>query len=264
MFARACSNGCPPPPPPLIEVEGAVCGYASGEEGFTLHVPHLCIRPGEVNVIIGQSGCGKTTLLDLLGLLSPLPRCRGFRMSPPGGRSIDLMRASRFRLAALRRTFLGYVPQSGGLLPCFSARDNIMLTARLARRRSSGELQRLSQALGIHHLLRRLPSELSMGQRQRVAIARALVHAPAVVLADEPTGALDPMTADEVQELFLRTAREMGTAVVIVTHDVERFSCHADHLFGFALQRLGHESVSTVEELQRPVPAGEGGAYAGA
>lgn len=198
-----------------------------GPDGFCLSISALDIRRGQLLALVGPSGCGKSTALDLLsGILCPDikgPDAR-FYFSPAPESVQDMLglwRAGhRERLAALRRQHMGYVLQTGGLLPFLTARENMLLPCRCvgneAARRSS--VERLATELGVDGVADQYPATLSVGERQRVAIVRALAHAPAVVLADEPTAALDPAHSRRVMGLFARLAQEQGCTVIMVSH----------------------------------------------
>ncbi len=198
-------------------------------DGFRLEVPHLAVRRGECVAVTGPSGSGKSTLLDLLGLVLAPDRSEVFVLSPEPGAAIDVARLwrshDRNALAAARARHIGYVLQTGGLLPFMPAIDNIRLSRDLLGLGSDdGLVERLIEALGIRRLLRKKPQALSIGERQRVAIARALAHRPALLLADEPTAALDPGQAVGVMKLLLALVREFRITAVIVSHDWDLIS----------------------------------------
>lgn len=196
-----------------------------GSEAFRLELEALDVRRGDRLALVGPSGCGKSTALDLLaGVLRPDAGER-FLFAPqaeaPALDMLELWRRGREdRLAAARLRHLGYVLQVGGLLPFLSAGENILLPCRalgnLAAQRES--VRELTERLHIERLLRQMPSTLSVGERQRVAIARALAHGPSILLADEPTAALDPQHARLVLGLLAELAGERGTTVIMVTH----------------------------------------------
>lgn len=196
-----------------------------GSEAFRLELEALDVRRGDRLALVGPSGCGKSTALDLLaGVLRPDAGER-FLFAPqaeaPALDMLELWRRGREdRLAATRLRHLGYVLQVGGLLPFLSAGENILLPCRalgnLAAQRES--VRELTERLHIERLLRQMPSTLSVGERQRVAIARALAHGPSILLADEPTAALDPQHARLVLGLLAELAGERGTTVIMVTH----------------------------------------------
>jgi putative ABC transport system ATP-binding protein len=179
---------------------------------------------GEFVALMGPSGSGKSTLLHCLaGILQP-----DWGEVHFAGRRIDDL-PDRDR-AHLRRTEFGFVFQFGQLVPELPAVENIALPLLLAGRRRRDALAVATPwlaRLGLDGLGGRLPGELSGGQAQRVAVARALVAQPAVVFADEPTGSLDSVAADEVMELLLSTTREQGTTVLVVTHEA-RVAAYAE------------------------------------
>ncbi|WP_169925426.1 ABC transporter ATP-binding protein [Sanguibacter antarcticus] len=177
----------------------------------------LEVRAGESVAIVGRSGSGKTTLLAQLGLLSPVS---GGRLEILG---IDVSSISDRRRARMRNRSIGYVFQSYSLVRHLSALKNVELALLYGARTGRRERRRRSRAalaaVGLTDRARSRPKHLSGGEQQRVAIARALVREPALILADEPTGALDVDTAASVLDVLLKATRERGCALVVVTHD---------------------------------------------
>ncbi len=226
-----------------IKSANKVYGTGQGEHSFTLTVPELCIEQGTVNLIQGASGCGKSTLTDILGLISPMSQGM-FQLRLRGERPIHVDSASERVLSSIRRRYIGYVLQAGGLLGFLTIHDNIALSMKLARGWvDESRIRRLAaeDMLNISTCLNKKPSQISLGQRQRAAIARALVHQPEIVIADEPTGAVDPERAIQIKKLLLACAREQGATTLVVTHDPNLFDeSEVDHRFGFRMSPEGN------------------------
>lgn len=173
----------------------------------------LTVRPGESVAITGASGSGKSTLLHLA---AGMDRPDAGRVELMGQRIDVLPEPERTRF---RARHVGLVFQDYNLIESLSARENIELVAWLTGRRDANRrIEALAAELGIGDLLERRPDQLSGGQQQRVAIARALIHEPALVLADEPTGSLDPEHADQVMQVLAEAVARRGCALVLVTH----------------------------------------------
>jgi len=216
---------------------------------FMLHIPKLEVKKGDVVAFVGESGCGKTTLLDLLGLISAPSSADRFFLNFEEGHSESALGAAEDRLANLRRRHLGYVLQSGGLLPFLSVGENILLSRRANGMGDTSDVRKLAAQLGIGAHWKKKPAFLSGGQRQRVAIARALAHGPSILLADEPTGAVDQVTAREIRNLLKTAARERGATVMVVTHDESLVAGLTDRVFTFRVEKPSlDEVVSTLYE----------------
>jgi putative ABC transport system ATP-binding protein len=200
-----------------------------GGVGYRLLVERMNISKGEHLALIGDSGSGKSTLLDMIAMVLKPDSADDFSFKPLGHpKWHNLWKIWQHGdygiFERLRRSELGYIMQTGGLLPFLTVADNITLPADLKPKYPKTErnerLKSLASSLGIAHLLKKLPSQISVGERQRCAIARALIHSPSLVLADEPTASLDPPTADRVFELLLDLCRD--SALVVSTHEHHR------------------------------------------
>ena len=265
-----------------------------GADGFCLHIDGLDVVRGSLQALVGPSGCGKSTALDLLaGILRPdaegsenaarvertvqtenstlaeraepgeasSGRERRFLFSPTPNAANDMLEKWRKKdlnsLARLRQRHLGYVQQTGGLLPFLTARDNIMLRCSslgcVAER--SQQIQGIVDGLGIGRLLEQYPATLSVGERQRVAIAAALAHAPEMVLADEPTAALDPMHARNALRIFANLAQMMNITVLMVTHSLEMAVEAGFSPIRVALDQGGPGAISRIDHRVEDSPA---------
>jgi putative ABC transport system ATP-binding protein len=246
-------------PAPVFQLENVTKYLKKAGTSFLLRIPELVLHRGEFIAFVGESGCGKTTLLDLLGLILP-PTSAGrfdlrFHDDPPE----PIADATERRLAELRRRHLGYVLQAGGLLPFLTVGENILLARRMNSFGDPAEAKLLAEQLGIAGQWRKKPAFLSGGQRQRVAIARALAHGPTVVLADEPTGAVDRVTAREIRDVLHAAARARGATVLVVTHDEALVAGITDRAFGFQVKKTDRDSVeSTLVEIGRDQSRVEG------
>jgi putative ABC transport system ATP-binding protein len=214
-----------PPPPAFIETQQLCMSYPLAQARVdVLRDVSIRIEAGTRVAIAGPSGSGKTSLLLLL---SGLERPSSGRILVDG---VDLGTLNADGLADLRRERVGIVFQSFHLLPSLSALDNAALPLQMAGRRDARTLATaMLERVGLGARLDHHPSQLSGGEQQRVAIARALVHRPRLLLADEPTGNLDDHTAESVRELLFELNREIGTTLVLVTHDLD-FAARCDRV----------------------------------
>jgi putative ABC transport system ATP-binding protein len=176
------------------------------------HAVTLALQRGEFVALLGESGVGKSTLLNCIAGLEHADAGRVLL----GGQ--DLATLDDDALARLRRAQLGFVFQAFHVLPHLTVAENVSLPLRLLKRHDDARVDAVLAAVGLAGLQARLPAQLSGGQLQRVAIARAVVHAPALILADEPTGNLDPDTAERVLGVLRTQVREAGSACLLVTH----------------------------------------------
>ncbi len=208
---------------PILEVVNLKKTYTTrfgGNQVQALQDVSFSVEAGEYVAIMGESGSGKTTLLNILAALD----------KPTGGKVFldgrDLSKIKESEIAKFRRDNLGFVFQDFNLLDTFSVQDNIFLPLVLAGRQykeMKSLLDPIAQKLMISELLSKYPYEISGGQKQRVAVARAIITDPRLILADEPTGALDSKSTDELLQLFSAINRE-GQTILMVTHSVKAAS----------------------------------------
>jgi len=230
---------------PLLVVTGLRKRFPSGDAGWldVLTGVDLVLSRGEVVAVVGASGSGKSTLLHLLGALDR-PSGGELALDGTGYGTLDAP-----ALAALRNRRLGFVFQFHHLLREFSALENVMMPLRIAgwgEPRARSRAEQMLAEVGLAGRMSHRPAALSGGEQQRCAVARALIHDPDIVLADEPTGNLDHANGQMVADLLFRLARELETAVVIVTHN-RQLALRADRVLLLEDGRLA--PVQQVEAL---------------
>jgi putative ABC transport system ATP-binding protein len=212
---------------PAIEVRGLTKKYDEGAaETMALRGVDLDVQPGELLMLMGPSGSGKTTLLSIMGCI----------LSATSGSvrvaGTEVVKLREKQLAALRLEQIGFVFQGFNLFPTLTAGENVELMLDLkgvSAARAKKRAHELLEQVGLSGKYMSFPADLSGGQKQRVAIARALAGDPAIILADEPTAALDSQTGRNVMQMMSQLAHERGRAVVIVTHD-SRVTDFADRI----------------------------------
>ena len=213
---------------PVIRTRDLGKVYSAGTQAevVALRGVNLDIGRGDFVAIMGPSGSGKSTLMNLIGCLDT-PTTGSYACD-----GVDVSTLDAEALAELRRDKIGFVFQGFNLLPRMHALDNVAMPlgyARVPHAERQARAHAALESVGLGERVHHLPSELSGGQQQRVAIARALVNAPPILLADEPTGALDSRTGEEILALFKRL-RDDGHTVVLITHDAD-VAAHADRTF---------------------------------
>ena len=239
---------------PILEVKDLKKTYTTrfgGQQVHALTSVNFAVEPGEYVAIMGESGSGKTTLLNILAALD----------KPTSGSALldgkDIVSIRERDISAFRRDHLGFVFQDFNLLDTFSIQDNILLPLVLAGK-SFPEMQRrltpLAQRLGLSELLKKYPYEVSGGQKQRTAVARALITEPRLVLADEPTGALDSKASDNLLRLFGQI-NAGGQTILMVTHSAKAAS-HAKRVLFIRDGEVFHQiykGVSATEEMYQKI-----------
>jgi len=226
---------------PVVEIHGVSQTFGSGDTAVQALKPtSLAVEAGELVALLGPSGSGKTTLLLAISMIQPPTTGRiviaGLRLHDEGPTGVDVR--------AFRRRHIGFIFQQHNLIPFLTARENVALMLQLngaGRRAAHRRAQELLDELEVGHRAGALPARLSGGEQQRVAIGRALANQPALVLADEPTAALDTARGMKTMALLRRIARERQSAVITVTHDqrmIEGFDT-VYHLDDGRLTRVG-------------------------
>lgn len=226
----------------LIEIKNVTKRYHKGDETITpLDEVSLNIEKGEFISLMGSSGTGKSTLLNLVASID----------RPDSGNiiidGVDITRLSRTKLASWRAANMGYIFQTHNLVPVLTAYENVELPLLLLPMSRSERRKRVGIAMNAVDLLDRsdhYPRQLSGGQEQRVGIARAIVTHPKVVVADEPTGDLDPNTSDQILDLLRRLKEQLGVTLLMVTHDAEAAEV-ADKQFRLNYGKLIEESTKS-------------------
>ncbi len=239
---------------PILQVSDLKKIYTTrfgGQQVQALTSVNFAVEPGEYVAIMGESGSGKTTLLNILAALD----------KPTSGQVLldgkNIVTIKEKDIAAFRRDHLGFVFQDFNLLDTFSIQDNILLPLVLAGKtymEMEKRLLPLARRLGISDLLKKYPYEISGGQKQRVAVARALITGPRIVLADEPTGALDSKATDSLLNLFDQVNAE-GQTILMVTHSTKAAS-HAKRVMFIRDGEVFHQiykGVSSTEEMYQKI-----------
>ena len=202
-----------------IEAVGLTKIYGSGNtEVVAMRDATMHVRQGEVVALLGPSGSGKSTFLTAVGLINP-PTSGQITI---GGKLVQDGEVSQTNLRSFRRQHIGFIFQKSNLIPFLTAAENIQIAMELngeSRHASRSRAMDLMDYLGVADRANSLPSMLSGGQQQRIAVARAISNRPSVLLADEPTAALDGHRGRQVMELFAKVAHEQRAGVIVVTHD---------------------------------------------
>jgi putative ABC transport system ATP-binding protein len=244
--------------PAILELLDVVKYREQGGIAFELHIPKIRMLKGQFVAVVGNSGCGKSTLLDMLALVSRPTRCQQFKYFFSNATDSEeapeigelWQKNDEQKLADLRREKLGYVLQTGGLLPFLTVLQNIQLPLKLNGYQDDTYIRTLAERLDIDTLLNKKPQFLSGGQRQRVAVLRALSHHPQIILADEPTAAVDEERAKAIVQDFSALAKDTGTTIIMVTHHKELVKPLANITYTFKVEDVSKTLIrSTCEQL---------------
>ncbi|MCA8879440.1 MAG: ABC transporter ATP-binding protein [Rhodobacteraceae bacterium] len=209
---------------PILELDGLIKVRRDSERTFTLEVPRLALAAGDRVALVGESGSGKSTLISLLALAAAPDSADRFRVRSGDGDELDVaaawQRGAQRRLTEARARLIAYVPQRDGLMEFLTVEQNIRCAAELAGAPMDNGIDEIVTALGLQELRAAPPARLSGGQRQRAAVACALARRPQVILADEPTAALDAGNAVRVMDSLCQLARDRHAALVLATHQL--------------------------------------------
>ncbi len=215
-----------------LVIEGAEKQQGDSSHSINIQIPRFTLYQGEIVGVTGANGSGKSTMLDMIGMLVRPNSITKFLFFTDDGREIDLFRINSRQTANIRRQHLAYILQSGGLLEFLTIKQNISLVKRLKGGRQV-RMDEITEALSIGDILHKKPGRLSGGQRQKGAIARALVQEPDIILADEPTSAMDSVSAKRLIQIFTNRAKKSGTSLILVSHDRELIQLCADRTYRF-------------------------------
>ncbi|OAT51107.1 ATP-binding component of an ABC superfamily transporter [Proteus hauseri ATCC 700826] len=211
----------------MIQIEGMAITRGDAQQGFRVALPSLTLDKGEIGALTGLSGCGKSTLLEMIGLILRPDELSQFQLGDNLSITQAVLGNEQAQLSALRAEKLGFMLQNGGLLPFLTVMQNIQLPRKmLGLSPHSDWLDHAIDHLQLRSFLNRLPRQLSIGERQRAAFIRAIAHEPALLLADEPTAALDPHNAQALYALIVEMVKQLNISALVVSHDwslVERF-----------------------------------------
>lgn len=216
-------------------IEGVEKTLRDSDRSITIRIPRFVLKKGEIVAITGKNGSGKSTMLDMIAMLLKPDSASRFLMYTEDGQTADLYRMKGSRIDRLRRNHLAYILQRGGLLEFLTIKQNISLVQRLKGGKQI-DPKEIVNALGIDkRLLHKKPGRLSGGERQKGAIARALVQHPEIILADEPTSAMDSKSGGCLMKIFTQRTKSFGTSLILVSHDPDLVKTHADRVYRFQL-----------------------------
>lgn len=226
----------------IIEMRNIVKRFYIGQpnELEILHGINLDVKNGEFLSIVGESGSGKSTLMNLIGALDR-PTDGSYLLD-----GMDISRMNDTALSRIRNERVGFVFQSFHLIPRTNALRNVelpLLYAGVPRKKRRERAMEMLEMVGMADRMEHKPNELSGGQKQRIAIARAMIHSPSILLADEPTGALDSKTGRLIMDLFHKLHQEKGTTVILITHNQE-LAMETDRILTLSDGRIVQETVA--------------------
>lgn len=217
------------------------------DHSITIQIPSFELRQREIVAIVGSNGCGKSTMLDMIAMLCKPDKVEQFVICSNGGDFKDVQLLVEKDVNKLRRNNIAYILQSGGLLEFLTLQQNISLVTRLKKGKQA-DFNEIVESLGIEKLLNKKPMQLSGGQRQKGAVARALIQQPDIILADEPTSAMDSLSAIRLMENLTTRVRNSGSSLILVSHDTSLVQDFANRVYRFSVKQVNGETISTLHE----------------
>ncbi|HIF9311809.1 TPA: ABC transporter ATP-binding protein [Photobacterium damselae] len=214
---------------------------------ITIQIPCFELHQKEIVAIVGSNGSGKSTMLDMISMLCKPDKVEQFIINTDDGDHKDVLSLNEKAINQLRRNNIAYILQSGGLLEFLTLRQNISLVTRLKKGKQAN-FNEIVESLEIEKLLNKKPLQLSGGQKQKGAIARALIQQPEIILADEPTSAMDSLSAVRLMENLTTRVQNSGSSLIIVSHDNSLVKDFAHRVYRFTVQQINGETISTLHE----------------
>lgn len=217
------------------------------EHNITIRIPGFELRHREIVAVVGSNGCGKSTMLDMISMLCKPDKAGDFIFYSEDGNPKNIQMLEEKEVNTLRRNNIAYILQSGGLLEFLTLRQNISLVTRLKKGKQA-DFEEIVTMLGIEKLLNKKPMQLSGGQRQKGAIARALIQQPDIILADEPTSAMDYLSAINLMKDLTNRVRSSGSSLILISHDLTLVRDFAHRVYRFSVSQLDGETYSVLQE----------------
>ncbi|WP_197497807.1 ATP-binding cassette domain-containing protein [Vibrio scophthalmi] len=226
------------------------------DHSITIQIPRFELRQGEIVSIVGANGSGKSTMLDMIAMLSTPDEAVQFALCTEMGGTQDVLTLRDSDINRLRRNSIAYIIQSGGLLEFLTLKQNINLVTKLKKGKQA-DFNDIVESLAIEKLLQNKPAQLSGGQRQKGAVARALIQQPDIILADEPTSAMDSLSAVRLMEDLTKRVENVGSSLILVSHDASLVEAFSHRIYRFAVTQVNNETISTLHEERRVKDRGE-------
>lgn len=220
------------------------------DHNITIKIPKFELHQKEIVAIVGSNGCGKSTMLDMISMLCKPDAVGDFIFCSEDGQYKDIQTLDEKGINSLRRNNIAYILQSGGLLEFLTLEQNIALVTKLKKGKQA-DFNKIVSNLGIEKLLNKKPKQLSGGQRQKGAIARALIQQPDIILADEPTSAMDSLSAINLMKSLTDRVRISGSSLILVSHNPSLVRDFAHRVYCFSVKQVNGETLSVLREVRK-------------